>query len=496
MGLDDATTIDLLLAGGTVVTMGPDRAVIEVGAVAIDGARILAVGPTPEVERRYRARRTLDCRGRAVLPGLIDVHGHGGHSLLKTIGSDTPSLWMRIATPTYFHFVTPEFWYADGLVAALERLRFGVTCGVSVIGSQPRSDDPAFGDNHARGYAVVGVREIVCVGPCAPPWPHPVSDWRDGRRVEREVSYDEALAGAEAVIETWNHGADDRVRVFITPFTLVPSVNPSDPTPTDLATALTEHDRLQSRRIRDVAARYKTRIHTDAFGGMIRMAAPDEYALLGPDVHLQHLLGISLDEVRILAETGTHATHSPGLGQIRGRCPVPELLDAGVNVAIGTDGTSPKTSFDLFQAMRKAQLIQQHHCRDPFLLPAGKLLEMVTIDAAKALGWDDELGSLEPNKRADVAIVNLRQPHLAPNLMVVHRLVYEAVGNDVETVLVDGKIIMEDRRILTVDEDAVLDLAQQEALAVIERAGLHSHLHAPGWGKVRLSFDRPVDLPA
>ena len=126
---------------------------------------------------------------------------------------------MRIVTPTYFHFTTPDYWYADGLVSALERLRFGVTCGVSVMGSMPRSDDPRIGNNHAKAYSEVGVREVVCVGPCAPPWPHPVSVWDSGSRERRMVSFDEALAGAEAVIETWNHGADDRIRVFVTPFT-------------------------------------------------------------------------------------------------------------------------------------------------------------------------------------------------------------------------------------------------------------------------------------
>src|SRR5262249_8846256 len=152
---------------------------------------------------------------------------------------------------------------------------------------------------------------------------------------------------------------------------------------------------------------------------------------------LQHCLAISLDEVRILAETGTHVTHSPSAGQGRARCPVPELLDAGVNVAITTDGSAQKTSFDLFQAARKTQLGQQLLLRDLYLLPVGKLLEMITIDAAKALGWDDEIGSLEPGKKADVAVVNLRQPHLTPNWMVVHRLIHEAAGHDVETVVVD-----------------------------------------------------------
>lgn len=492
----DLPTIDLLLTGGTVVTVDAERRVLRNGAVAIDGGRIVAVGPAEDIGRVYQARKTVDCAGKAVLPGLIDAHGHGGHSLVKTLGSDTPTFWMRIVTPAYFHFTTPEYWYADGLLSALERLRFGVTCGVSVMGSMPRSDDPRIGNNHAQAYAEVGVREVVCVGPCAPPWPHAASVWDDGRREDRLFTFDEAMAGTEAVIQTWHHGADDRIRVFVTPFTIVTSVDPSNPSTPDVATTLTEHDRLQARRVREVAARWQTRIHSDAFAGMVRLAAKDEYALLGPDVHLQHLRGISLEEVEILARTGTHATHAPSAGQAGGRCPVPELIQAGVNVAITTDGTSPKTSFDLFQAMRKTQLVHQLMSRDLYLFPPGKLLEMVTIDAARALGWDDEIGSLEVGKKADAIVVNLRQPHLAPDFMVVHRLVYEAVGNDVETVVVDGRVILENRAVQTVDEAGALDLAGAESAKLIERAGLRPHLHEPGWGRLRLEFDAPVPLPS
>jgi cytosine/adenosine deaminase-related metal-dependent hydrolase len=488
--------IDLLLSGGTVVSMDAERRVIDNGAVAIDAGRIVGVGSAETLRAEFQARETVDCRGRAIMPGLIDVHGHGGHSLMKTIGSDTPSVWMRIITPVYFHFVTPQFWYVDGLLSALERLRFGVTCGVSVMGSQPRSDDPRFGMNHARAYAEVGVREIVCVGPCAPPWPHPVSYWNNGEREQREISFEAAMDGTEAVIQTWHGGADDRIRVFVTPFTIVTSVDPSNPTPSDLATALSSHDRLQARRVRELASKYATRIHSDAFGGMVRMARQDDCALLGPDVHVQHCLALSLDEIAILAETGTHVGHAPSPGQMKGRCPVPELMQAGVNVAISTDGTSPKTSFDLFQAMRKAQLIHQLELRDPFLLPAGKLLEMVTVDAARALGMQDDVGSLEVGKKADVIVVNLRQPHLAPDVMVVHRLVYEAVGNDVESVLVDGRFLMRDRRVMTVDEASVFEAADEQVHATIERAGLQRHLTDPGWGRVRLNFDAPLEFPA
>jgi cytosine/adenosine deaminase-related metal-dependent hydrolase len=487
---------DLLLTHGTVVTMDSERRILEDGAVAIANGRISAVGPTAELAREPAAR-TIDCRGRAIIPGLIDAHGHGGHSLIKTLGADRSSLWMRMATPTYFHFTTPEFWYVDGLVSALERLRFGVTCGVSVMGSQPRSDDPAIGIEHAKAYREVGVREVVCIGPSHTPWPHPVSRWVDGRREQWEMTLDQAFAGAEAVIETVNHADDDLIRAFITPFTIVPSVDPSNPSTPDVATSLTEHDRVQARRVREVARKWKTRIHSDAFGGMVRMAIQDrETALLGPDVHLQHCRGISLEEVRILAETGTHVTHAPSSGQAMGRCPVPELMEAGVNVAVTTDGTSPKTSFDLFQAARKTQLVHQTLLRDMYLFPVGKLLEMITVDAAKALGWENEIGSLEVGKRADVAILNLRQPHLVPNWMVVHRLIYEAVGNDVETVIVNGRVVMQDRKVLTIDEGAALDAAQREGEAIVARAGLEPHMSDPGWGKVRLAFDGPIDFPS
>nr|HMN31210.1 hypothetical protein [Caldilineaceae bacterium] len=253
--------IDLLLTRGAVITVDPERRILDDGAVAIDGGRIVAVGPSEELEHTYAARKLVNCRYKLVMPGLVDAHGHGGHSLLKTIGADTPNVWMRVVTPVYFHFVSDEFWYVEGLLSALERLRFGVTCGLSVIGSQPRSDDPVFGSNHARAYAEVGLREVVAVGPCAPPWPHSVSRWVNGTRVRQEVSLDQALAGAEAVIERWHHGADDRIRVFITPFTIVPSLLSNGPTPPDVGAVLSAHDREQARRVRLIAQKYGTRIH-------------------------------------------------------------------------------------------------------------------------------------------------------------------------------------------------------------------------------------------
>jgi cytosine/adenosine deaminase-related metal-dependent hydrolase len=489
--------IDLLLINGTVIPMDPARRILTNGAVAVDGGRILEVGTSADVAARYSARETIDCQGQIVLPGLVDAHGHAGHSLLKTIASDTPSIWSRIITQVYQHFTTDDYWYIEGRLSALERLKAGITCGLSVIGSEPRSDDPIFAANHARAYAEMGLRAVVAVGPCSPPWPHDFSRWQDGRRVRQTVSFDAALEGAEEAIRQWHNGADGRIRVYITPFLIVASLDSSGPTPADLATALTPHDRAQSRRVRDIAARHNTRIHSDAFGGMVQLAAQDEFGLLGPDVSLQHCNGLSLAEVEILARTDTRVGHMPGPSQGRARCPVPELLTAGVTVAVVTDGTSPRTPFDLFQAARKAQLVQQLLMQDAFYLPPGKLLEMITIDAARTLGWDAEIGSLEPGKQADIILVDWDQPHLAPQFMPVHRLIYAATGGDVATVIVAGRVLMRDRRVLAADEASILAAAQAEAEATIQRAGLAEHMQLPTafWGQPRLTLDAPRRLP-
>ena len=463
--------------------MDPQRRIIDDGAVAVDKGRIIKVGKANEVSPQFQANKVIDCRDHIILPGLIDAHGHAGHTMFKNMLLERISSWMKIYTHTYKHFVTDDFWYYEGKLSALERLKAGVTTGVSVMGSMPRSDDAIFGCNHARAYAEAGIREIVCPGPCNPPWPHEFSRWKDGRRIQKLVSYEEVLEGMEGVIQTWNHGANDRIRVFATPFVIVSSVEPSNKTPTDRAIELTEHDRYQMRRIREIAEKYHTRIHSDGFGGMIRMVYGQDYALLGPDVHLQHLHGISTDEVEILAETGTHVS-SAGSGFGAERVPVTSLMSAGVPVAISTDG-SP---FDLFQAAREFRLTHTLISQDPFDLPAGKILEMITIDAAKVVGWDDEIGSLEEHKKADIITIDLKAAHLAPNFLPVHRLIFEATGSDVDNVIVDGQMVMEGRQVLTLNEEEVLCQAQEESMATIERAGLKEYLTIPPgfWGKAHL----------
>jgi 5-methylthioadenosine/S-adenosylhomocysteine deaminase len=494
--------IDILITGGTVVTVDAERRVIFEGSVGIADDRILWVGRAADGPRPDAARKVIDAGGGIVLPGLIDAHGHGGHGLLKTIASDTPSFWGRAVTQVYFHHTDPGIWFAEGRLSALERLMFGVTTGLCVIGSEPRSDDPDLAGSHARAYAESGLREVVAAGPCNPPFPRPASRWIGGRRVAADFDFETAMAGAEAVIRAWHGGAGGRIRVMITPFLIVPSCDSSGPTPADKAWTLTDHDRMQARRVREVARHHGVRIHSDAFGGMVRLAARDPNGLLGPDVLVQHCTGLGLDEIRILAETGTAVGHAPLSGALtRARCPVIELLEAGATVAITTDGTAPRTSFDLLPALRVAIRLQQNHFQDSAVLPAGKALEMVTIDAARALGQDGEIGSLEVGKKADAIVLGTGgRPHLTPAIMPVHRLVHEAAGQDVDTVIVDGRVLMEDRRPSRVDPAAVMREAEAATRTLIARAGLEPFIAQPEdfWRtpRVRIADDRADRLPA
>ena len=489
--------IQLVVTNATVVTVDADRRVLERGAVAIDDGRIVAVDTADVIATEYTGEEVIDCGGKVVLPGLVDAHGHGGHALMKTIGVDSLSWWMRIVTRAYFEHTSVDYWRADAALAAMERIRFGVTTGLSVLGSQPRSDVPEMGNAHAEAYAASGMRHVLGVGPAAQPWPRENRWWENGIQRSHRVGLEEMMDGAEATVQRWHGGADGRVRVYVTPYTMIPSLNPSGPLPPDQTTELTHLDRQQSEMVRDLARRHATRIHTDAFGGMIRLAhEKDPNALLGPDVHFQHGFGLSLDEVAILAGTGTAVTHGPGVvvGALRGRCPVVELMEAGVPVAVTTDGCAPMSSFDLFAAMRQAQTLTQLQLRDVYLLPPGTLLECVTVQAARALGWADDIGSLEVGKAADLIVVDTRQAHLWPVHMPVQDLVYKASGHDVETTIVAGRVLMRDRAMLTMDVDAVLGAAEEQAALICERGGLDRFITEPAWGVTRQRFSSPIPV--
>ena len=468
---------DLLIRGGTVVTMDPARRVIPDGAVAIEGGRIQAVGPAAALPQA--AARVIDASGHAVLPGLIDGHAHAGHGLVKTLAGGDSGAWMAACQRIYTLASPPAFWRAEARLAALERLRFGVTTGVSLLGggdSVMRTDTPDAGAAHCAAVAEIGIRAIAAVGPTRPPHPRTYAD-ADGR--EHAVSFEQQLETCGRLIEDWHGGAEGRIAIA----TLMPVYREVVHDPA--AVALIER---QGRAVRELGRRYGTLFHQDGHrSGSIAMAHA-MFGLLGPDAFLSHCTDLTDADIDALCATGTTVVHNPSaIASVRGYCPVPRLLDRGVTVFLGSDGTAPDRSGDMFRHMFQCMRLHQREHRDERLMPPGKLLEMVTIDAAGALGMADRIGSLEPGKLADVVTVDLHKPHLYPPDMPVWRLACFANGQDVDTVVVGGRVLMHGRQVPHVDADDVLASAAVEADAMLDRSGLRGLLAEPAsiWGAAR-----------
>ena len=469
--------MDLLITGGTVITMDATRRIIEDGAVAITGNTITAVGPAAELPTT--AARVIDARGMAILPGLIDGHAHAGHGLVKTMGGGDSAAWGEACRVIYTTASPPSFWRAEARLAALERLMFGVTTGMSLLGggdSVMRVDTPEHGDAHCQGVAEIGIRNIMAVGPTRPPFPRPYAD-ASGR--EYQVSFEQQLETIGTLIERWHGAASGRLAVA----TLMPVYREATHDPAQVA----EIER-QGRLVQDLGRRRGTLFHQDGHrDGSIDLARR-MFGLLGPDTLLSHCTDLTEADILACVETGTRIVHNPSaIASVRGYCPVPALLDRGVVVMIGSDGTAPDRSTDMFRHMFQCMRLHQREHRDERLMPPGKLLEMVTIDAARALHMDDRIGSLEPGKRADVITVDLRKPHLAPANMPVWRVVCFANGQDVDTVVVDGAVLMHGRQVPHVDVDDVLAAADAETRAMLGRTGFAPMLAEPAtlWGRSR-----------
>lgn len=484
----DSEIADILITDGTVITMDPARRVIDDGAVAVVGNRIAAVGTTAELQARFRPREVIDARRKVVMPGLIDGHGHAGHELLKTLGADHDD-WDSIVERMYAHASTPDFWKADAMLAGLERLKFGVTTSVNFFGGGDdvyRVDDPKYGDAYLNAVKDVGVRWFLGVGPRRGPYPSSFTEWNGNAHKDIQVTFDRQIEVSETLIRKWNGAADGRVHMAV----VFPTISPNE----KLAGPALDEVKREAHIARDLSKRYHVFFLQDGHTRGTVTYANDVLGLLGPDVILSHATNLTDEEIKLIASTGTRISHNPSaVFSMYGRNPATELIDAGAIVMLGSDGVAPDRSFDMFRHMFQATRYHRFYFHDAKVLPAGKVLEMTTIDAARALDMEKEIGSLEPGKKADIILVDWFKPHLVPMNMPVYRMVYYANGEDVSTVVVDGRVLMRDRRVLTVDEKKILDAAQRESDLAIRRAGLQDMTALPDgfWGTTRLRDEKP-----
>ena len=462
---------DILIRHATLVTVDTDRRVIQDGALAIKGDRITAIGTDAELAPLADgATQVIDASGMAALPGLIDCHSHAGHGLIRSMAPCDIDGWFAACEAIYARHSDVTFWQAEARLTQLERLMSGVTTCLTLLGGGAdiyRTDDPTFGDAHCDVTLESGLRTMLAVGPGRPPFPR---SYRGLDGSDTSVSFERQMEVSEDLITRRNDMMRKRTGVCV----IMPVYGRPD------RETIPESDiQEMSEAVSDLCARRETLFTQDGHrDGTIAYA--EGLGVLGPNALLSHSVDLTDADIVALRRTGAHVVHNPSaIMSIYGRCPAPELIGEGVTVALGSDAAAPDRGYDMFRHMAQCMHYHRRHFADPSWMPPGKVLEMVTIDAAHALGLAHEIGSLEVGKKADVVLVDMRKPHLYPPSMPLHKLTHFATAADVDSVIVDGQIVLRGRVSQTLDPESVLDGAAEAADRAITDAGLKDLLEEP-----------------
>lgn len=465
-----SASYDLLISCATILTMDAERRTLVDGWIAVTGDRIAAIG----TGERPAAGRIIDRPGLIALPGLIDAHSHAGHGLVRGAGGGDGELWFRICEDIYSGVATPSFWKAEAQLALLERLMAGVTTAVSLLGGGAdiyATSTPDAGDAHSAATRASGLRTIMAVGPGRLPFPRLFGPDRT------PVSFNEQMAVCEELIRRYDHLFAQGTGVAL----IMPVYAPDHMVEDGPAI------RRMSNAMRDLQDRTGALLTQDGHRtDTISLAA--ELGLLSSRSALSHSVDLSPADFEALATTGAAIIHNPSaIMSILGRCPVPELLDAGITVCLGSDAGAPDRGFDMFRHMAQAMHYHRRHFRNPNVLPEGKVLEMCTIDAARALGLENDIGSLVVGKKADIVLLDGRRAHLWPPVMPLNRITHFANAADVNSVIVNGRVLLDDRKPVLVSPDDILSEAETEADRVFAASGYDSSRqeHNRDWGKSR-----------
>ncbi len=454
---------------GTVITMDPQRRIIRDGVVLVVGNRIRAVGKPSEIGPSEPVDKVIDAHGKIVLPGLIDTHVHNEQTLARGLGDDVDvNTWTYKRIWPYELLLSDESAYLSALLSCVEMIRTGTTCCADPGGYHPDSVARAFDETGLRGLLAWPTMDV------APPGFEPPPGFRGF------TSTDEALGQMEKVVHRWNGQAGGRIRAA---YSLRTAVNVSEALFRGTkkladrdATIIEMHLCTHPARVEATRQRH----------GTTTVDFLDKLGVLGPNWLLIHAPYITRREARLLKEHDAKVSHPIG-ASLHGTygsasCgKFPELFDLGVTVGLACDSTAANNSLDMFQAMYLAATVHKEVRMLPDLIGPEKALEMATIDAARALNWDDQIGSVEAGKLADLIIVDASGSNWVPlhEFSLVPNLVYSGEGRDVETTIIDGAIVMENRVIKTVNTAEVLARAQVAAEKIVVQLPYRSHLNSP-----------------
>ena len=450
----------LLIEGGYVLTMNPNREIIRDGAVVIQGNRISWVGKKSDLtDSQRKGVRIIDAAGKLVLPGFVDAHVHNSQMLARGISDDVDLMtWLYERILPYETLLTPEDAYISTLLCCVEMIRTGTTTTADPGSYQM--------DQVAQGMADTGIRGII--------------SWaaNDEHAVDRplpkslpgNVSTEESIQIQEDLIRRWQGAENGRIGVS---YAIRTEVNASKDLLREIHRLSKENGLIAQMHVAVVPEQSE---YMRKKTGMPSIEYLHSIGCLGPNWLLTHMAWLSDDEVDLVAETDTRVCHCPGAalkcvyGSVsQGK--FPEMFEKGVTIALGCDASAANNTLDMFRAMYHVSTAHKEARMDPALLPPEKALEMATIDSAKALKMDDEVGSLEAGKKADVIVINPNRPNWLPmhEFSIVPNIVYAGDGHDVETSVIDGRVVMEKDGIKTVDEEEIVEKARESGRRLVSK---------------------------
>ena len=427
--------IDLLIEPRWLVPVVPHGVVLEDHAVAIDGDRIVAVLPRTEARARYAPRERIELPGHALIPGLVNAHTHNPMTLMRGLADDLPLMrWLQDHIwPAEAKAIGPEF-VRDGIeLAVAEMLRGGTTCC---------NENYFFPDVQAATYRRLGFRAMVGL---------PVIEFPSAWATTRDEYFDKGLAvhdefRGEPLLGT-SFAPHAPYTVSDESFERIRMLSDQLDVPVHLHLHETAHEVEEARRER----------------GARPFARMQALGLVNDHLVAVHMTQLTDGEIAACAESGVTVVHcaESNLKLASGFCPAAKLLRAGVNLALGTDGCASNNDLDMFGEMRTAALLAKAVANDASALDAASALHAATLGSAKAMGWDERIGSIEPGKQADLAAVHLDEPETQPMYNVVSQLVYAAGRHQVSDVWVAGQRKVRDRILADLDVAELLAKARR-----------------------------------
>jgi 5-methylthioadenosine/S-adenosylhomocysteine deaminase len=438
---------DLLLTDGTVVSMNASRSIIKDGAVVVTGDTILAVGPRNELEARYAAKQSIDAKGGLILPGFINGHTHVPMTLFRGLHDDvTLNDWLyKYIFPAEAKNVNEEFVRWGTRLAAAEQIRGGVTTFADMY---------YFEDAVAEETKAAGMRGVL--GETFIDFPAP------DNKSEAEM-----LAYTEKFLKKWQ--GDPLIHAAAAPHSIYTC---SQKTLQDAAALARKY---HSPILIHTSEMKKEWEDSEKTNGMSPVQYLDKIGILGPDVVSAHCIFVDAADEKTLAQRGVGCVHNPSSNMMiaSGVSPVAEMRAAGVAVGLGTDGPAGSNNdLDLMEEIDLAAKLAKITKMDPLALNAKAVVEMATIDGARALHMEKEIGSLEAGKKADIVIISLDEPNAVPMYDIYAQLAYALKGSDVETVVIGGRVVMRDRKLLTVNEEQAMAKAREYKKSIAASLGM------------------------